>query len=362
MRLLPISHCQPGMRLGRHIYNEQGAVLLAENVELTQSLLERLKTYGIDYLYIQDALTDDIVPNDLVSEETKLRLFTEIRSTFRKLMNEPGRRTLANYQHFGKSFRQQMDHVIDDLSRHKDAMIMLGDIQIKDHYLYQHSLNVCLYTTMLGMSHGYERDELMTLGLGALLHDIGKTQIAEEILSKPSKLSEPEWSEMEKHTVYGFQMLKDEANIPLLSAHCAFQHHERINGSGYPRGIKDEEIHPYAKWIAMVDSYDAMTTQRVYRKAMLPHEALEVIMGGAGTLYDTDMLNLFRDKVAIYPLGVTVALNTGEIAVVVDLNASAPQRPVVRVIKNEAREMIASPYEIDLSKKLTIMITEVHPL
>ncbi|WP_068773477.1 HD-GYP domain-containing protein [Paenibacillus sp. FJAT-26967] len=361
MRLFPISMCRAGMKLGKHIYNEQGMVLLAEGVELTQPLLDRLDRHGINYLYIQDSLTDDIVHVELISEENKNKLLREIRSSFRKLANDPGRRTLASYHHFGKTFRLHMDSLIEDLSRHGDAMIMLSDIQIKDNYLYQHSLNVCMYATMLGMSHGYGKDELMTLGLGALLHDIGKTQIPDEILCKPTQLSDSEFTEMQNHTVYGYRILKEEPNIPLLSAHCAFQHHERMNGSGYPRGIKGDEIHPYAKWIAMVDSYDALTTHRVYRPALLPHEALEVIMGGANTLYDPDMVNLFRDKVAIYPLGVTVSLCTGEIGVVVDLNASMPQRPVIRIIENQRREPLKVPYEVDLSKQLSIMITSINP-
>jgi HD-GYP domain-containing protein (c-di-GMP phosphodiesterase class II) len=156
-------------------------------------------------------------------------------------------------------------------------------------------------------------------------------------------------------------MLKDEPNVPLLAAHCAYQHHERLNGSGYPRGITGEAIHEYARWIGLVDSYDAMTTHRVYRSAMLPHEALEVLFTGAGTLYDQEKIALFRDKIALYPLGVTVRLNTGEIAVVVDLNASAAHRPIVRVLENADGETVP-PYEIDLSKKLTILIEAVGPV
>ena len=153
-------------------------------------------------------------------------------------------------------------------------------------------------------------------------------------------------------------MLKDEPNIPILVAHCAYQHHERINGGGYPRGISGTDIHEYARWIGLVDSYDAMTTHRVYRAPMLPHQAMENLFTGAGELYDHEKLSLFRDKVAIYPIGVTVTLDTGETGVVVDLNVSAPYRPVVRVFEDEVGQVII-PYEIDLSKKLNVMIVAV---
>jgi HD-GYP domain-containing protein (c-di-GMP phosphodiesterase class II) len=239
-------------------------------------------------------------------------------------------------------------------------MIMLMDMNSVDHYLYQHSLNVCVYTTLLGMSHGYTKEELTTLGMGALLHDIGKTQIAIDVLRKPSSLTKEEYEEMKQHARFGYELLKDEPNLPLLVAHCAFQHHERIDGSGYPRGIKGSEIHDYAKWIGVVDSYDAMTTNRVYSSPMLPHDAIERLYAGTGTLYEQKMVQLFRDKVAIYPIGITVKLQTGESGIVADLNYSYPHRPIVRILYNEAGEELKSPYEIDLSKHLTTMIVSVN--
>lgn len=359
MRLMPIASCTPGVKLAKHIYNEEGAVLLATDVELTEPLLARLARHGIDHVYIQDHRTDDLVIEDVISEETRVRTTREIRYTFKKMMDDAGKKRLVNTYHLGKTFRPLMEDVIDELSRHPDAMIMLTNISVTDNYLFQHSLNVGIYATMLGLAHGYNKEELMVLGLGALLHDIGKTKVPLELLRKPGKLTDEEFEEIKKHTEYGFVMLKDEPNVPLLAAHCAFQHHERINGSGYPRGIAGTDIHEFARWIGIVDSYDAITTHRVYRNAMLPHQALETLFTGAGTLYDREKIALFRDKIALYPIGVTVTLNSRETAVVVDLNASAPHRPVVRVLEDENGQEIV-PYEIDLSKKLTIMITAVN--
>jgi HD-GYP domain-containing protein (c-di-GMP phosphodiesterase class II) len=358
MRLMPIGACQPGMKLAKHIYSEEGTVLLATGVELSVPLLSRLARYGIDYLYIQDPRTDDIVVMDVISDETRIRVGREIRTVFRKLMDDAGKKRLVSTYHLGKTFRPLMEDVIAELSGHPDAMMMLTNISATDFYLFQHSMNVGIYSTMLGLAHGYSKDEVMVLGLGALLHDIGKTKVPLDILRKPGKLTDDEFAEIKKHAEYGYLMLKDEPNVPLLAAHCAFQHHERINGSGYPRGLVGDDIHEYARWIGLVDSYDAMTTHRVYRNAMLPHQALEVLFTGTGTLYDRDKIALFRDKIALYPIGVTVTLNSGEKGVVVDLNATAAHRPIVRVLEDaEGREIV--PYEIDLSKKLTVMIAAV---
>ncbi|MDF2923671.1 MAG: histidine kinase [Paenibacillaceae bacterium] len=360
MRLLPISICKPGMRLGKKIFNEEGLVLLAEHVELTAKILERLSYHGIDFLYINDPRTDDVVIPELLSDKTRFAATKVIRSHFRRLMEDSNKKKSVHTGLLSKDFKQILGMLIDDLSEQKDAMIMLTVMQITDHYLFQHSMNVCIYSSLLGMSSGYSRDELMTMGLGALLHDIGKTKIDGQILKKPARLTDEEFDEMKRHAVLGFQMLKDEPNIPLLSAHCALQHHERLDGSGYPRGLKGQDIHEYARWIGLVDAYDAMTTHRVYRPAMLPHQVMDILYTEAGTKFDTAKVELFRDKIAIYPLGVTVILNTGESGIVVDLNASYPHRPVVRVLQNEAGEDLPVPYEIDLSKRLNILIRAVN--
>ncbi|MBP2116565.1 HD-GYP domain-containing protein (c-di-GMP phosphodiesterase class II) [Cohnella lubricantis] len=348
------------MRLGKKIYSEEGIVLLAEGYELTDSMIQRLQDKGIGYLHINDPRTEGIQIPEILSEETQKQSLSTLRTVFRELVDQPGKRHTGAYPYVGRSLRQVMHLVMDDLQRNRDAIIMLLNLNTLDHYLYMHSLNVCVYTLLLGMGHGYSNDQLNTLGLGALLHDVGKMKISQQLLNKPGALTAEEYEEMKRHAEFGYLMLKDEPNIPLLTAHCAFQHHERLNGSGYPRALKGDEIHEYAKWIGIVDSYDAMTGHRVYREAMLPHQAVETLYAGSDTLYDTAMLKVFRDKVAIYPVGITVRLTTGESAVVVDINAASMHRPIVRVITNEAGEDLAAPYDIDLSKQLSVMIAKVE--
>lgn len=269
------SEMQAGYEAGQKIFSQEGIVLLGENMELTERLISRLDQCGIQYVYITDPKTDDIVLPSLIREETMQIALKEIRTNFREMMDRPKRKKGVTYPYIAQPFKNMMNMIIDDLSGHQDAMIMLMDMSSVDHYLFQHSLNVCVYTTLLGMSNGYSKDELTTLGMGALLHDIGKTQIAIDVLRKPGSLSKEEFEAMKQHARIGYELLKDEPNLPLLVAHCAFQHHERIDGSGYPRGIKGNEIHDYAKWIGLVDSYDAMTTNRVYSAPMLPHHAIE---------------------------------------------------------------------------------------
>ncbi|MGC5771097.1 HD-GYP domain-containing protein [Paenibacillus pabuli] len=345
------------MKLGKRIYSEEGLVLLSEGVELTSRLIVRLKDLGIGYVYVNDAATEDIIIPDMLREETRRRALVEIKQQFQSMS---GLKTKSRMPHFGKALSGLMNTILEDIGSQKEAMIMLMDMNSSDFDLYTHSLNVCVYTLVLGVASGYTRQQLMEIGLGALLHDIGKTQIAPEILHKPARLSDEEFKIIQQHTTYGHRILKDEPGIPLLAAHCALQHHERIDGSGYPFGLKDNEIHEYAKWLALADSYDAMTTNRVYKQALLPHQAVEVLYTGSGTLYEQRMLEKFRDCVAIYPLGLSVTLSTGEIGVVADIHSRIPQRPRIRVLKDADGQMLSAPYEIDLSTALSTMITGVE--
>ncbi|WP_238323108.1 HD-GYP domain-containing protein [Gorillibacterium massiliense] len=347
------------MRLAKPILDEEGRVLLGTGVELGETLLSRLKDHQVPFLYIMDERTEDVDIPDMLSPEVRQEATRLIRTHFRRLMSESVKTRMFSRYELGSDMRKLMDLLISDLSQTGNAMIMLGDMQLTEHYLYQHSLDVCIYTTLLGMKSGYNRDELHTLGLGALLHDIGKTKIPLSLLKKPGKLTEDEFAEVKRHTLIGFDILRQEPNIPLLSAHCALQHHERLDGSGYPRQLASGEIHDYARFVGMVDVYDALTRERPYRAAMLPHQAIEILYMGADKLFDLDKLILFRDKIAIYPIGMEVKLSSGESGVVVDLNANVPHRPVVRILSDADGLPLSAPYEVDLSNRLFLTIVEV---
>ncbi|WP_106766420.1 HD-GYP domain-containing protein [Paenibacillus faecalis] len=357
MRLIPVNLLKPGMTLGKKIYNNDGLILLAEGVKLTDTIIRRLSVLNLSYVYIEDKKTEDIVIPELISEETKLEAIGSIRAGFKNL--EERSTIKGSFLHLGKTFSGLMETIMGEIFAVDESMVLLTDMSTSDYNLYQHSLNVCLYSIVLGISHGYSRDEIKVLGFGALLHDIGKTRLPAALIQKPGRLTDEEFREIQKHAEIGFNMLKDEPNIPLVSAHCALQHHERLNGSGYPRGLKGPDIHEFAKWIAITDSYDAMTTHRVYRPAMLPHQAVEVMYAGSGTLYEQSFLALFRDRVAIYPPGMTVQLSTGETGVVSRIHPDVPHRPVVRVLSSAAGEELTQPYEIDMSESLAVMISSI---
>ena len=359
MRLVTIKQCKPGMRLAKKIFSEEGVVLLGEQMELTDRLIKRLEASHIYYLYVEDEQTEDVEVKSLISEDTFQFAVKEIKRHFDNMVSHADQPRSIRPS-ITKPLSSMLTTLLDELLEHKGAMVMLMNMGSIDNYLYQHSLNVCVYSSLLASQQNVSKDDVHTLGLAALLHDVGKTKIKAEILKKNDKLTLKEYEHVKLHTIYGYDILKQEPSIPYAVAKCALQHHERLDGSGYPYGLKGEEISEEAKWIGIVDSYDAMTTNRIYRSPILPHDAIEHLYAGSGQLYDHRMLSEFRDKVVLYPIGIPVKLSNGVSGVVADYHANYPSRPIIRVIKDEDNERLSAPYDLDMSKILNVMITNVN--
>ncbi|WP_274362433.1 HD-GYP domain-containing protein [Paenibacillus thermotolerans] len=362
MRLIPTARCLPGMKLGRPIYTAEGHVLVGYRVELTHHIISRLQQLGYEYVYVEDPLTEDIFIEDSIRVEIALvntmRKICNLVSTAPSSLSEG---TLSLSRHCHDSIMM----AIRDLANRHDDWIMMTDHPIQpggrnvDMFI-QNSVNVCVYATKLGMIEGYKGDDLYTLSLGALLHDIGNLRIPAELLHKPGPLTAEEFREVQTHTLQGFQLLKAEPGILFAASQCALQHHERVDGSGYPFGLKGSAIHPFARLVGIADAYVALTHSRCYRKQpFLPHEALDMLYANTGTFFDKEKVELFRNKVAVFPVGVSVSLNTGEQGIVSKVNPMCKHRPVVRILRNRYGLELQKPFEIDLSQKLSVMINRV---
>lgn len=360
MRLILTSSVQDGETLAKAIYNDNGQVLVNEGVALTRLLINRLVEMGISYIYIHDELTEDIVVHDIISEKTRQESLQIIRSEFHSITDNVRLGKVFHNDHLSKNFSAMIRKILDEIQVNSDALTTLSELLLYDNYIFTHSLNVAIYSLGLGLQLNYSEQRLIEIGLGAILHDVGKLMIPLEILNKPDRLTEEEFEIMKSHTTTGFQFLKDLPNISLMTAHCALSHHERLDGSGYPRGITGEYIHPYAKIIGVCDVFDALISQRVYKKAMLPNEALEILYTGAGKLYDKLLIEAFRNTIAIYPLGLTVTLSDGREGIVIKQNKHLTTRPVIRIIA-EAGAKVA-PYELDLEKTMNVTIIECETI
>lgn len=232
-----------------------------------------------------------------------------------------------------KEFMDVIRFILNEIEEQNILLDLMSDIFVVDDYIFTHSFHVTLYSIAIGL----------------------KLKVPSEILMKPDKLTEEEFAEIKKHTESGFMILKEVKTIPLVVAHCAYQHHERLDGTGYPRGLKDDEIQYFAKIIAVADVFDAITSNRVYRNAMLPHEVLEILYAGCGRLFDLKIVEAFRSAVAIYPVGVTVELSNRTLGTVKKQNMGLGDRPIIEIMEEDGKNL-DEPYQIDLSEKLDVVI------
>lgn len=354
MRLISTSAAESGDILGKSIYNEKGQALLTKGVRLDAKLLSRLKQMGITYLYIMDERTEDIVYRDPLPFHLRKQAIEKIESVFKEVNKELDQENSLVLEKASKQLKDIIRSLLDEIRNDQHLISIMSDVYAYDSYIFTHSLNVTLYSLAIGMKLQLPAKQLETLGLGAMLHDVGKMKVPADILLKPGKLTEEEFKEIKGHAESGFQILRGVQTVPLLVAHCAYQHHERLNGSGYPRGLMDKDIIDFAKVIAVADVFDAVTSNRIYRQAMLPHEGLEILYTGADKLYDKNIIEAFRKSVALYPVGMTVVLNDGRKGIVSSQNSGLCDRPIVRIIENNGVEL--EPYECDLSKELSAIV------
>lgn len=348
MRKILIDQVVDGMKLGNSILSPNGKVLLKAGVELNSGFVKRLKFMGFTEVYIEDDISEGININDVVSEETRSEARSIIQDVMISLRNETDFNTKQVYNIAGK--------LIDELLSNKNVMINLSDIKSLDGYTFEHSVNVCILSVILGIGMGLNMNRIKDLGIGAFLHDIGKVHVPVEILKKPARLVPEEFEIIKKHTHYGFEILKKSDNISSISAIIAFGHHERLDGSGYPMNLKGDSIHQFTRIVSVADVYDAMTSNRAYRKRMQPHEALEYLTALSNQLFDMEIVNTFRKYVAIYPEGSGVILSNRQRGIVVRNNQNLPTRPVVRIIYDEYNNKLNSYYELDLAEKLNLFI------
>lgn len=313
MRYLPVDEITEEMCLARPIFNADGKILLANGVKLSPVYITRLKALGYENLYVYregEEVRDFSTP---VSDQTMREALQGVKTSF---LNASQQKQLNIRQ-----VNDVVNYILDEILTNPSVLYNLMDLKNHNTYYYQHSVNVSVIATLIGKKLGLTRDKIKDLTTGALLHDLGMVCVDPQILTQPRRLSDQETASVREHANYGFQLLKSVQNISLLTAHVAYQHHERMDGSGYPKGIAGDDIHLYGRIVAVADSYETMTTERVYRKALWSHEAIRQLKTEAPDKYDSEVVAAMETVIAYYPVGSIVVLNTHEEAVIVDVNA-----------------------------------------
>jgi len=351
MRRVSTKYLQPGMKIARNVYNSNGKVLLAAGMIITQGYIERLTELGIASVYVNDGVFDGLenIP-DVISEQSRQETTKLVKASFEALE--------ANRQINLRAVRKSVDTIIDELLANRDVLFHLVDIRSYDDYTFSHSVNVCILSLMTAITLGYDHLKLKELGIGALLHDIGKTRIDKSILNKPGELNAEELEIVRQHPQHGYEILRTYDDVPLLSAHVSFQHHECWGGKGYPRGLSGEHIHEYARIAAVADVYDALLADRPYRPAYSINQAVTIISRMSNSFFEPRAVAALISNIATFPIGSVVLLSSGQVGMVVDVNKNAPTRPIIRVLYDQYSRRLRNPHEIDLTRLSTVFITK----
>lgn len=240
-------------------------------------------------------------------------------------------------------------NLVGSIDRNPNALLCLTKIREKDDYLLEHSLNVAILLANFAQYIGLKEEEVQELALSGFLHDIGKIRIPDKILHKPGRLTDQEMNIMRDHVVYGIEALQ-EMDIPERMIRTVGEHHERLDGYGYPEGARDDEISFYGRMIAIVDVYDALTADRCYKAGMPSQKALQILLKDTPHKYDRELVQKFIKCIGIYPVGSLVKLSDETIAMVVKHNEDAPLKPIVKVFYSLRGKHYLAPKDINLSK------------
>ncbi len=247
-----------------------------------------------------------------------------------------------------KSANEVVDVLVNNMGRYPDILISLSKLKTFDDYTFLHSVNVSIFSLTIGESLNYTKSELKTLGMGALFHDIGKTRIPKEVLNRPGPLKPEDLPLIRKHPIDSVDLLRETPGINPDCFSIPLEHHERISGSGYPKGLKGAKISEFGMISSIADVYDAMTSNRVYSKKVQPYTALSEIYSMTKKDFHAGLVEKFITRIGIYPIGSLVILTSGEVGVVIEIHREKLLCPVVLLLFDQGGAAINPPDAVDL--------------
>ena len=323
VRLIKVSdYNHHNMQLAKPVYDRKGRILLGAGNTIHPKYLEKLKEMGISHFLVEDAESNGITLEEMLDMPTWMDAILGLQNVYNQVA---ARKPLPL-----AAVQKTIGQLISEVKRRKTVLLVPSTSIASELRPYAHAVNVVLLSLQVGKAMNYNDLQLRDLALGAYLHDIGKAITPEKT----------------KHPEAGFNILRSIHDLSLRSAHVSFQHHETLDGQGYPRGLKGTAIHEYAQICGAANMYENLISLR----ETPPHEALEALMALSGTKYLESVVKAFVDRIPSYPPGTMVQLNNGEPGIVIRIDTHM-QRPVVRIL--------ASGQEISLADNPSIMITEL---
>ena len=342
---LPLKRLKKGMVMAQSVFNSSGGTYLSKGMRLTAAYIEKLRQLGIDNIHVLSTSTDVTLmpPEDVLQEKTRALAVKRIYDVFQQVTGSGTFETAP--------LEKASASIVNDIFDRKGNLVQLTDIRTHDMYTFAHSVNVAMLSSLLGVLIKLDKQKISELTLSAMLHDLGKIVVPKEILNKPARLTDEEFSVIRRHPVAGSeQIMKMNFTHAAELAIVARQHHERMDGTGYPDGRKGKNIHLYGRISAIADVYDALTCVRPYKKAYTPAVAYNIMANCSPGHFDEELLKIFFRNVAIYPIG-TVVLTSYGYAIVRHVEFGHTDRPVVCVFADKSQNLLKKPVDVDFSSE-----------
>lgn len=378
IKKVPIEALHPGMHIERFDCGWLDHPFIFNSKKIrTQEDIERLKTWGITQVYIEDGQSPEPAPariertippppmafEHIVTPQTA-RVDRELRhipicheivraQKVRQRATLAAKNILADVQAGKKIQTREAKAAVGELDNsichNKDALFLLMRLRKKDEYTFDHSVSVGVLLLAFCRAMGFDQETTRTIGLGGLLHDVGKMAVPQAILNKPNALNEDEFKKIQQHVIYCKEILATTHNLPLPVAQIAMEHHERFDGTGYPHGLAAEAISLGGQMAAITDVFDALTSDRCYRNGIDQVEVLRQLYGWSHSHFNEGLVHRFIRCIGVYPAGTLVQLESGMLGVVVESTDNL-LRPVVRLIYDTRHDWAVHQKDIDLSK------------
>lgn len=358
-RSINIHELEEGMVLANAVHDNSGKLLLSEGIVLRQIYIQKIIDLGLSEVLICDEdcsiVTrvndfETIVMKDMIMNSTK----NDAKASVKRCMDNVVNRSQVDMD----KLYLVVNQIIDEILSSEVVTFNLSQLREVDHYIFDHSVNVCILSIITGIYMGFNKLRLIELGIGALLHDIGKILVPQDVLNKPDRLEDDEYGILKLHSLRGYEALKATKQFADATLETVLSHHERCDGKGYPMGKVKEEIHVYAKIVAVADVFDAITADKVYRKKEDPYKAMYCIVDELDSKFDREIVKKFLKVVAYYPLGLYVTLNNGEYGVITKVHKD---RPTVRILMDVSGNPMKDYFIIDMLKNPSISIVDIDP-